>query len=71
MLLGMCVILVRSITGEETSRLAEKQKGNSGISKFYKFASESSTSILYLIITILAITVGLMQVILQYYLTDG
>ena len=70
-LLGISVILVQSITGQETKELQAQTKGQNNISKFYKFASESGASILYLVITILTITVGLMQTIMKYYITDG
>lgn len=70
-LLGISVLLVQSITGQETKELQAQTKGQNNISKFYKFASESGASILYLVITILAITVGLMQTIMKYYITDG
>ena len=70
-LLGISVLLVQSITGQEVQELQAQNKGQNNISKFYKFASESGTSMLYLVITILAITVGLMQTILKYYVTDG
>ena len=70
-LLGISVLLVQSITGQEVQELQAQNKGQNNISKFYKFASESGTSMLYLVITILAITVGLMQTIMRYYITDG
>ena len=70
-LLGISVLLIKTITGQETQELQAQTKGQNNISKFYKFASESATSILYLVITILAITVGLMQTIMKYYITDG
>tara|TARA_X000000368_G_C22950724_1_gene676467 strand:+ start:185 stop:769 length:585 start_codon:yes stop_codon:yes gene_type:complete len=70
-LLGISVILVQSITGQETKELQAQTKGQNNVSKFYKFASESGASILYLVITILTITVGLMQTIMKYYITDG
>lgn len=70
-LLGMSVLLVQSITRQETAELKAQNKGQTNITKFYKLASESGASILYLVITILAITVGLMQTILKYYITDG
>lgn len=70
-LLGISVLLIKTITGQEVQELQAQTKGKNNISKFYKFASESATSILYLVITILAITVGLMQTIMKYYITDG
>lgn len=70
-LLGISVILIRSITNNETTELQDQNKGNSNLAKLNKLAAESGTSILYLVITILTITVGLMQTILKYYITDG
>lgn len=70
-LLGISVLLIKTITGQEVQELQAQTKGKNNISKFYKFASESATSILYLVITILSITVGLMQTIMKYYITDG
>tara|TARA_B100000963_G_scaffold358787_1_gene384301 strand:- start:2463 stop:3047 length:585 start_codon:yes stop_codon:yes gene_type:complete len=70
-LLGISVLLIKTITGQEVQELQAQTKGKNNISKFYKFASESATSMLYLVITILAITVGLMQTIMRYYITDG
>ena len=71
-LLGISIILVTTITSQEQSELQAKNKGKeTDISKFYKFASESGSSMLYLLITILGISVGLMQVIMKYYITDG
>ena len=70
-LLGISIILVTTITSQEQSELQAKNKGQNNISKFYKFASESGSSMLYLLITILGISVGLMQVIMKYYITDG
>lgn len=70
-LLGVSILLVQSITGQETQELKAQNKGQNNISKFYKFAAESGSSMLYLVITILAIVVGLMQTIMKYYITDG
>lgn len=70
-LLGISVLLIKTITGQEVQELQAQTKGRNNISKFYKLASESATSILYLVITILSITVGLMQTIMKYYITDG
>lgn len=70
-LLGISVLLIKTITGQEVQELQAQTKGKNNISKFYKFATESATSILYLVITILGITVGLMQTIMKYYITDG
>lgn len=70
-LLGVSVLLVQSITSQETQELQAQNKGHNNISKFYKFAAESGSSILYLVITILAIVVGLMQTIMKFYITDG
>ena len=70
-LLGISILLVKTITGQEVQELQAQTKGQNNISKFYKFASESATSMLYLVITILSITVGLMQTIMKYYITDG
>lgn len=70
-LLGLSVLLVQSITSQETQELQAQNKGQNNISKFYKFAAESGSSILYLVITILAIVVGLMQTIMKFYITDG
>ena len=70
-LLGISIILVTTIASQEQSELQAKNKGQNNISKFYKFASESGSTMLYLLITILGISVGLMQVIMKYYITDG
>ena len=70
-LLGISIILITTITSQEQSELQAKNKGQNNISKFYKFAAESGSSMLYLLITILGISVGLMQVIMKYYITDG
>lgn len=69
-LLGMAIVLIRTITNSEMSG-NQDDKGNSNLAKLNKIAAESGASVLYLIITILAITVGLMQTILKYYVTDG
>ncbi len=69
-LLGMAIVLIRTITNNEMSG-NQDDKGNSNLAKLNKIAAESGASVLYLIITILGITVGLMQTILKYYVTDG
>lgn len=66
-LLGVAIVLIRTITNVETS----ESQDNSGRGKMAKIAAESGAYILYLVITILAITIGLMQTILKYYTTDG
>ena len=70
-LLFISFLLIKTITDDETKESVGKTKSNNPLVAFYKYASESATAILYLIIMILAIIVALMQVILQYYLTDG
>ena len=70
-LILISVILVKTITDDETqeSKALNKKKGS--LVEFYKYAAESASGILYLLIAMLGITAGIMQVILQYYLTDG
>ena len=70
-MLGIAVLLITMITNQEKSELTNEKTGNTNIAKLNKIAAESGASILYLIITILGITIGLMQTILKYYITDG
>lgn len=70
-LLFVSILLIKSITEDERQEFTALKKSKNPLGQFYKAASESATSILYLVVTILAIVTGLMQVILQYYLTDG
>ena len=71
MLLGIAIVLIKTITNQEMSGAQGDNKGNSNLAKLNKIAAESGASVLYLVITILAITIGLMQTILKYYVTDG
>ena len=70
-LLGIAVVLIKTITNQEMSGSQDDNKGNSNLAKLNKIAAESGASVLYLVIVILGITVGLMQSILKYYITDG
>ena len=69
-LLGIALLLVKTITSAENKE-SGAMKSKNPLAKFYKYASDSSVSILYLVITILGIGTGILQVMLEYYLTDG
>jgi len=70
-LLFVSILLIKAITTDERQEATAMKNNTNPLAKFYKAAAESATSILYLVVTILAIVTGLMQVILEYYLTDG
>ena len=67
-LLFVAIILIKSVTKNDEKKTLGS---NNNFNKIYNTVSESSMSILYLVILLLAIITGLMQVILKYYLTDG
>jgi len=61
-LIFVALILIKTITDNE---ILDNTVGSN------KSTSDSMVYILYLVVLVLAINIGLMQVILQYYLTDG
>lgn len=70
-LILIAVVMVKTITDDENQESKAMNKKKGALAEFYKYASESASGILYLLIALLGITAGIMQVILQYYMTDG
>lgn len=70
-LLFISTILIKSLLDKNYGNKAVEETKHTHVKKIYDYTSETSSLLLYLTLLILSIIVGFMQVILQYFITDG
>jgi hypothetical protein len=70
-LIGISVLLVKTIVDDHKEEQYASSHNKSALQEIYKYAAQSATLLLYMMILLLSIMTGLLQVILKYYITDG
>lgn len=70
-LLFISTILIKSLLDKNNGDKLSGETKQTHIKKLYSYTSDTSSLLLYLTLLILSIMVGFMQVILQYFITDG